>query len=80
MSKDFAFALAAMTGENSSEDVVMTDSSNSQGAKGSLNDPVGSWTAFNKEATSVETSKSRNEYLPTVSHPPDDKICKYYLD
>ena len=31
-------------------------------------------------ATSVETTKSRNEYLPTIPHPPDDSNYKYYLD
>ncbi len=41
---------------------------------------VGLWTAFNKKSTSVQTTKSRNEYLPKIPHPPDDKICKYYLD
>ena len=43
-------------------------------------DFVDSWNAFNKKVTSVETTKSRNEYLPTIPHPPDDSICKYYLD
>ena len=64
--KDFAWALAASSG-------------NQKGIKGhefldldkiedeeETNDFVGSWTAFNKKVTSVETTKLRNEYLPTI--------------
>eukprot|EP00794_Sanderia_malayensis_P011440 gene11440-12636_t len=66
--------------ETPQEDSMVPESSPSQGSTVSCNNSIGSWTAFNKKATSVATTKSRNEYLPTISHPPDDKICKYYLD
>ncbi len=45
-----------------------------------INTYLGSWTAFNKNVTSVETTQSRCEYLPTIPHAPDDRIFKYYLD
>eukprot|EP00794_Sanderia_malayensis_P005820 gene5820-6517_t len=87
LSKDCAWALAAMATQTLSqdtetpqEDSMVPESSPSQGSTVSCNNSIGSWTAFNKKATSVATTKSRNEYLPTISHPPDDKICKYYLD
>ena len=80
LDKDFAWALAAAS-ENQEgirgQELLGLDQIEDEEV---TNDFVGSWTAFNKEVTSVKTTKSRNEYLPTIPHPPDDSICKYYLD
>lgn len=42
--------------------------------------PVGSWTAFMKTVTTSETSKSLIEYMEVVPLPPNDTVCKWYLD
>ena len=78
---DIAWALAASTSDNRKEvqEGDMFDSDNTEDRQ--LPDEfVGSWTTFNKKVTSVETTQSRNENLPTIPHPPDDSIGKYYLD
>ena len=80
LDKDFAWALAASSGDQTGikgHEVLDLDKIEDEEV---TSDFVGSWTAFNKKVTSVETTKSRNEYLPTIPHPPDDSICKYYLD
>ena len=41
---------------------------------------LGSWTAFNKNVTDVNTFKSIINYLPTIPEPPDYKVCKEHLD
>lgn len=42
--------------------------------------PLGSWTTFMKAVTSSRTSKSLLEYMEVVPLPPNDTICKWYLD
>ena len=42
--------------------------------------PVGSWTTFMKAVTTSETSKSLLEYMEVVPLPPNDTVCKWYLD
>ena len=42
--------------------------------------PLGSWTAFMKSVTNVETSKVHIDYLEVVPFPPKDNVCKWYLD
>ena len=79
LNKDFAWALAAALCNQGIKGQELLDLDKIEDEE-KTNDFVGSWTAFNKEVTSVETTKSRNEYLPTIPHPPDDSICKYYLD
>ena len=79
LDKDFAWALAASSGNQKGikgHEVLDLDKIEDEEV---TSDFVGSWTAFNKKVTSVETTKSRNEYLPTIPHHPDDSICKYYL-
>ena len=64
--KDFAWALAASSGNQKGikgHEVLDLDKIEDEEE---TNDFVGSWTAFNKKVTSVETKKSRNEYLPTI--------------
>ena len=41
---------------------------------------IGSWTVFNKKLTDIATCKSETEFLPVVTQPPKDNVCKYYLD
>jgi len=80
LGKDFAWALAASSGNQKGikgHEILDLDKIEDEEV---TNDFVSSWTAFNKQVASVETTKSRNEYLPTIPHPPDDSICKYYLD
>ena len=42
--------------------------------------PVGSWTAFMNDTTSMETIKCKLEDLPVVPFPPSDNIVKWYMD
>ena len=40
----------------------------------------GSWTTFMKSVTDFDTQKACLEYLEVVPFPPNDSVCKYYLD
>ena len=42
--------------------------------------PVGSWTAFMKDTSAIETAKCKLEYLPVVPLPPNDNIVKWHID
>ena len=42
--------------------------------------PVGSWTAFMKDTSSMETIKCKLEDLSVVPFPPSDNIVKWYMD
>lgn len=42
--------------------------------------PVGSWTAFMKAVTDSGTQEASLEYLEAVPLPPNDTICRYYLN
>eukprot|EP00794_Sanderia_malayensis_P006502 gene6502-7247_t len=78
--KDCAWVLAAAVNKQSlTVDSVDVEGNLAQTDQ-EINTYLGSWTAFNKNVTSVETTQSRCEYLPTIPHAPDDRICKYYLD
>eukprot|EP00794_Sanderia_malayensis_P016352 gene16352-17996_t len=43
-------------------------------------EPIGSWTNFMKQVTSVKTTKCKLEYLPVVPLPPSDNVIKWYMD
>ena len=42
--------------------------------------PVGSWTNFMKAVTTSTTKKSSLQYMEVVPLPPNDAVCKWYLD
>ena len=42
--------------------------------------PIGSWTAFMKDTSAINTNKCKLEYLPVIPFPPSDNIVKYYMD
>ena len=43
-------------------------------------DPTGSWTNFMKLVTPTSTHKYILDYLEVVPLPPNDNVCKWYLD
>jgi len=43
-------------------------------------EPKGSWTIFLKNVTSSDTNKCFLQYLQVVPLPPNDNVCKWYLD
>lgn len=48
--------------------------------QGATEQPIGSWTCFNKETTKTKALKSIVEYLPMVPEPPEYPVCKKFLD
>ena len=41
---------------------------------------IRSWTDFSTKIADVGTCKSETGFLPVIPQPPNDNVCKYYLD